>query len=147
MPIPELTPDGLLPPGVHECTFAEVRERFGRFCLGHPGRHVLVERLRAFLAEARTTPAIAWLAVDGSFVTAEPDPGDIDLVLALRADHDFQSELRPFEYNLLSRRRVGTRYGFDVLVGAEGTPALARHMEYFQLTRDGRAKGILKVTP
>ena len=29
MPIPDLSPDGYLPPGIHACTLEEIRERFG----------------------------------------------------------------------------------------------------------------------
>jgi hypothetical protein len=31
MPIPDFTPDGFLPPGVHDCTLDELRVRFGVF--------------------------------------------------------------------------------------------------------------------
>jgi len=31
MPIPDYDEHGLLPPGVHSCTLAELKERFGRF--------------------------------------------------------------------------------------------------------------------
>ncbi len=64
------------------------------------------------------------LLIDGSFVTDKPDPNDIDLILDLPQTYDFRSELRPFEYNLVSRRRVANRYGFDLLVAREDSTEL-----------------------
>lgn len=85
--------------------------------------------------------------IDGSFVTSKPEPNDIDLVLILAHSHDYSVELRPFEYNLLSRRRVARRYAFDLLVAREGSPELHEYAEFFQQVRGEphRHKGILKV--
>jgi hypothetical protein len=89
------------------------------------------------------------VVVDGSFVTAKDEPGDIDLVLVLPTGHDFGAELRPFEYNVLSRRMVRKRYAFDVLVAREKSSELTEYMAFFQRVRGDiqRRKGILKVVP
>ena len=144
MPIPALTSDGLLPPGVHECTAKEVEETFGRF-QSTDARVRLTQRLFAYLEEARAAGLVRWIGIDGSYVTSKAAPSDIDMVLALRADHDFTAEVRPFQYNAVSKRRVKKSYGFDLLIAPEGTAALTAHLDFFQLTRDGKAKGLLKV--
>ena len=146
MPIPDLTLEGLLPVGIHECTLAEVKERFGRYSLP-PVRHDLTEKLAEFLSAARARNVVVWVAVDGSYVTHKAEPGDIDLVVVVRADFDLADQRLPVDYNLTSKRRVKQRYGFDVLVANEGTTNLEDHLTFFQRTRDGRPKGILKVTP
>ena len=148
MPIPELDDRGLLPDGVHHCSLGEIRERFGRF-QSTDRRCRLFEKLEAFAGEARSSGVVVWLVVDGSFVTGKPDPGDIDLVVVLAADHDFVQDLRPVAYNVVSKRRVQRRHGFDILVAAEGTPELQRYIEFFQEVKQqpGIRKGILRVVP
>jgi uncharacterized protein (DUF1800 family) len=71
------------------------------------------------------------------------------LVLILHTNHDLNATLRPFEYNVLSRRRVLKRYAFDVLVARENSPELLEYVEFFQQIRGetDRRKGILKVLP
>ena len=46
---------------------------------------------------------MAALIVDGSYVTSKEEPNDIDLIIALRTDFEPAGELRPFEYNVLSK--------------------------------------------
>ena len=96
MPIPDLQ-NGLLPPGVHDCSIEEARARFGSF-QGSDRRPRLFAKLEQYLNEVRTTRLVARVVLDGSFVTAIPDPNDIDLVLLLRPGHDFSAALQPFEY-------------------------------------------------
>ena len=106
-------------------------------------------RLQAYLEELHRI-GIAEVLVDGSFVTAKPDPNDIDLIVVLPADHDFSRSLSPREYNLLSRRRLrASGYPFDVLVVARGGTAYETALHLFQQVR-GRAeltKGLLRVRP
>ena len=115
MPIPELNTHGLLPPGVHDCTVGEITERFGVF-QGGEQRPRLMEKLIAFAAEARASGIVRALLVDGSFVTAKSVPNDMDLIVIVAGTHDFSADLRPLEYNVVSKRRVRQRYGFDILV-------------------------------
>ena len=75
------------------------------------------------------------MIVDGSFVTSVAEP-----------DHDFSAGLRPFEYNVLSRRQARRRYGIDVLVAAEASVAAAEYEAFFANVRGaaGRRKGNLR---
>lgn len=144
--IPSLTPEGLLPAGVHTCSIAEIEDRFGRF--NRSDRRIgLTAKFREFIEELKSTCLVTWVAVDGSYVTDKAEPDDIDLVVALEPNHDFSQELAPAHYNAISRRRVKRRYGFDVLVAPEDSAAIQSHLAFFQRTRDGRVKGILKVQP
>ncbi|MGE0822294.1 MAG: hypothetical protein AB7G75_05405 [Candidatus Binatia bacterium] len=79
--------------------------------------------------------------VDGSFVTTEPVPNDIDLILVVSGSHDFSVEFKPNEYNLLSKRRVHQRFGFDLLVARADSEEYHRYVGFFQQVRlhqDGR---------
>src|SRR5271163_20580 len=105
MSIPELDENGLLPVGVHEASLADVRERFGRFQTTDQ-RPTLFARRFEFLGEAWSTGLVVAVIVDGRCVTVKDEPSDIDLILVLHPHHDFQADPKPFEYNVLSRRRV-----------------------------------------
>lgn len=107
----------------------------------------LVQRLESFVEALRRSGLARALLVDGSFVTAKQEPNDVDLVIALRRDHDFEKELRPFEYNSISKRRIRKTYGFDAIVTMDASPELDDAAAFYQQVR-GRpdvVKGILKV--
>lgn len=147
MPIPDLDGAGLLPPGIHDCTADEVRDRFGRFQTTDR-RCRLHEKLDTFIREAVQTGMVCELVIDGSFVTAKPDPGDIDLIVVLAQSWDFSTELRPFEYNVLSKRQVRKLYSFDILVAPRASAVYDEYVAFFQQVRGDpdRRKGILRVS-
>jgi hypothetical protein len=64
---------------------------------------------------------VSAVVIDGSYVTAKGEPGDIDLIAALRNDIDLTVEMRPAEYNIQSKRMVRKLYGFDVLSAVDGS--------------------------
>jgi isocitrate/isopropylmalate dehydrogenase len=146
MPIPSFTEQGLLPEGVHDCTLAEVAARFGAFQTTDQ-RPRLYARLHEFVAELRAAKLVPAVIIDGSFVTAKPTPGDVDLILLLPADYDEGAELRPAQYNVLSKRRVRARYGLDVLVVREQTTAYEQSVAFFAQVRghSDRRKGLVRV--
>src|ERR687887_116572 len=71
--IPPFDAAGNLPPGVHEATWDEFVGRFGTT----PRRLALLAGLKAALDVLRAA-GCRRAYVDGSFVTARPDPGDFD---------------------------------------------------------------------
>lgn len=144
-----LLEDGVLPEGVHDCTADEVAEAFGRFQRSDR-RMKLVEKLVAYLADARRSAQVVFILVDGSFVTAKDEPEDIDLLVALKPGVDWDG-LRPFEYNAVSKRMIKQLYRFDAFAYEEGTPEYAKIAELFQSVRPDatyttrRREGILRV--
>jgi hypothetical protein len=146
VPIPPLTDEGYLPAGLHDCTLEEVEDRFGRFQKSDR-RIRLVEKLARYVEDVRKAGMALAVLIDGSFVTAKPDPGDIDLILVLRPGHNFAADLRPFEYNPLSKKRVRQNYRFDLLVAVEGSPEYEKYVALFQQVRDEPSlqKGLLRV--
>jgi hypothetical protein len=149
MPIPELNQDGLLPPGIHECTLDELEARFDGGGFGEHRRYFLIRNLRTFLAEVRKVKFIAWVAVDGSFVTAKETPGDIDIVLVLDASFDPAFVPTQVEENVLSQRWVNRKFEFDCFWAVEGSDLFAKKIAFFQQVkhRSDLTKGLLKVIP
>lgn len=119
MPIPPLNAIGLLPAGIHDATLDAVRERFGAF--HRSDRRVqLFSRLEQLLASLRRSKLFVAVIVDGSFVTAKPQPEDVDLIIILQRDHDWKADLGPSDYALVSRSALRRKFDFDVLLAADG---------------------------
>ena len=85
--------------------------------------------------------------VDGSFVTATPEPNDIDLVLVTASGYNLSTDLPPAAYNLLSQHRVRRRFGFDIVVVKNGSENFEQAVAFFQQVkqRPGMKKGILRI--
>ena len=143
MPIPLFDTTGLLPGGLHDGTLEEVESRFAK----SPPRRVLWEQFVSYAAEIRRWPIAKELIVDGSFVTDEPAPHDIDVILVLRDDYDLSKEVSPFEYNLRSHRMVSRRYGLDLFAVRPGSLEYNRFIQLFSQVRDrgGRTKGLIRI--
>jgi hypothetical protein len=116
MPIPSFDRFGLLPDGVHSCTLEEVESVLS----WSDKRRLLTHQLRDFIS-AELSPtflALPPLVLGGSYVTAEDNPADINLVLELQhlSDHEKMQGL------LLCHRvpAIFRRYRIEM------TPALQR---------------------
>lgn len=141
--IPEFNEDGLLPKGIHQTDLGEFRDRFAIF--DESDRRLRVfEQLERFLAEANKVSVVKRIIVGGSFVTAKAEPNDFDCILVLDAEI-VGTTLRPFEYNLLSRRMARRLFGGDVLPALEGSEALDEYLAFLQTTREGDPMGIVEV--
>jgi len=145
----------LLTPGVHEVTRKVVMESFGAFQKSDQ-RPKLFAKLVEYLDALSRAGIGGSVIINGSFVMACIDePEDIDVVLILAPGWDSKVELRPFEYNLVSKRMVRKVFAVDVFVAEAGskvetawidffgqvTPKWSRH---FGWPKDLR-KGILRV--
>lgn len=147
MAIPLLDEHGFLPVGVHDCTWEEIKSRFGSFQVSDC-RPKLLQKLQALVADVRSARIARWLLVDGSFATAKPDPNDIDLVLVLPFAHDLMADLSPAQYNLVSKRRVQRRFGFDIVAVRESTVEYDEAVAFFEQVRHEPAlrKGIFRLS-
>lgn len=155
--LPKFTDEGLLPEGVHDCSLQVLEQEFGRF-QSSDRRCKLMEKLKEYISELRSTGWDAKVIVDGSFVMAKIDkPDDIDLILVLPDSWDMKAEVRPFEYNLISKRMTRRKYGFDVFAVPAQSDAERQWIEFFQqvdvkwLSKfgwpPGLKKGIVRVQP
>jgi hypothetical protein len=135
MPIPDFDENGLLPPGMHDCTLQEIGDRFGRFRTSNR-RPELYAKLQSYLTEVKNAQIIHSLIIEGSFVTSKPAPENIDFVIVMVEDHDFHAEIRPFQYNVISKRRIRRQYGFDTLIARVNSDEYTEFVAFFQQVRD-----------
>lgn len=82
MAIPDFTQHGVLPEGVHPCTFDEVRDRFTYT----PIREALFGKLASYRDWMCDFNVYRAIFIDGSFVTDKPNPGDVDVIVELPND-------------------------------------------------------------
>ena len=139
--IPPFRPDGYLPEGLYLCLEAEVVFRFGS---STPRRRRLVLRLRKWLQLARQVGARR-LLVDGSFVTEEPEPNDIDSVVLL--PQDFQRQLEREDEPALELESMLLTRQPEEIFAADDDEDWMEWAEFFSRTRepDGRRKGLVEV--
>jgi hypothetical protein len=88
MPLPQLNSAGELPAGVHQATMGEVLAQFGS---GTAQRQAVTARLQRIYDLAWATRKLDRLILFGSYITAKPDPNDVDIILVLRDDFDVQA--------------------------------------------------------
>jgi hypothetical protein len=141
-----LQSNGFLPPGVHEMTLAQVKTVFGAFSRSDR-RPQLFAKLEELIGHAQAVGFVRYLIVDGSFVTAEPEPGDIDLIVAIDPAILSQTPWIPRDYNMLSSKRLRKKYPFDVLVAPEGSEVFDEYLDLFRKVKyqPGKFKGVVKV--
>ena len=140
--IPAFRPDGYLPEGFHVASEADVTFRFGS---SSPRRRRLALRLRRWMELARQVNARR-LLIDGSFVSAKPDPNDLDAVVLLPEDFQQQNE-QGIEPALELEQMLLTRHPEEIFA-AEDEADWRDWVEFFGRTReaDGRRKGLVEVT-
>lgn len=126
-----------LPPGIHLATWTELVERFGT---NERRREILAGLLRAL--QALKAAGCRRAFVDGSFVTSKDLPGDFDGCW----DHngvDFDA-LDPVLLNFDGHREAQkAKFEGEMFVAA--FPGGTRFLDFFQLDRDGRPKGIIQI--
>ena len=81
MPWPAFNEFGDLPVGVYRATLAEVVAHFGH---GTAQRIAITARLEYICAPARRTGFLQRFIIFGSYVTAAPNPRDVDIFLVMR---------------------------------------------------------------
>src|SRR4029450_3831792 len=101
MPIPEVRPDGYLPEGLFFATETEIEAAFGRV---NVRRQTLMRRLSYFMQLARAAGALRFF-VNGSFVTAKPEPGDVDAVCLVPAGWSAETTLAARDISDRTRAR------------------------------------------
>jgi len=144
MPLPELDSNGDLPIGVHRASLDEVIARFGH---GTPQRQLVTTRLLRVLKLADGTGKLERFIIFGSYVTAKPDPNDVDIILIISDDFRQQEcsvEAEPLFDHLRAQREFGASVfairPFQVLL--ETVDSFVSH---WQIKRDKSQRGIVEV--
>jgi uncharacterized protein DUF6932 len=145
----------MLPPGVHDATLKEVEDLFGRFQRSDR-RPRLFRKLRDYFDELEKAELAESVIIDGSFVMACVDePEDVDLIVILPANWDWNADLKPYQYNLVSKRRVKQSFGLDMFLVPGGSQTQSKWVEFFSAVNvkwcelfgwpDDTSKGLVRV--
>ena len=147
----------LLPEGIHHATMVEIDKHFATF--QRSDRRIrLFEHLKRYVREIQTAQWNVSIIIDGSFIMPPVDePGDIDVILVLPQDWDNDADLRPFEYNLLSKRVVKREYKFDLVAVRKGSSEEEHWVRFFSQVKvdwcrmfgwpEDSKKGIVRIVP
>ena len=144
MPLPQLNDAGELPAGVHQAKMDEVLAQFGS---GTVQRQAVTARLRHIYHLARATRKLERLILFGSYITAKPDPNDVDIILIMRDDFDVQAcdeESR----QLFDHPRAAEAFGasvFWIRPALLVLETLEEFIAHWQITRDQTRRGIVEV--
>jgi hypothetical protein len=144
MPLPELTMDGDLPPGVHRATMDEVISRFGG---QGAARQRCTKNLKHVYQLANSTGQLERLVIFGSYVTDKESPNDIDVILVMNdAFHADQSPIaaRSLFDHSVAQRRFGASVFWIKPSMAIGEP-LDEFIAHWQSKRDDTLRGIVEI--
>jgi hypothetical protein len=137
--IPPFNNNGSLPNGIHAAEWKEIVSRFGT----NPKRRMLLAGLHDAVRALRTA-GCSTLYIDGSFVTAKPDPGDFDACWDVKGVDParLNPTLLDFSNDRTSQksRYLGELFPAQVPEGTSGKT----YLEFFQTVKGtGEAKGIV----
>lgn len=136
--IPGFRDDGYLPEGLHLASEGETASRFGSSSIR---RRRLALRVKRWIVLSRGVDAKR-LFLDGSFVTAKPDPNDVDAVVWLAGD--FVSRVCRGDIEAIELETMLLTRQPEEIFAAEDRRDWDGWVEFFSRSReaDGRRKGI-----
>lgn len=144
MALPNLNDASELPIGVHQATIDEVIAQFGS---GTLQREVVTARLQRIYQIAKDTGYLQQLIIFGSYITAKPEPNDVDVVIVFGDDFDLtvcSEEVKA----LLDYQQAENEFGasiFWIRPSLLLLETLDEFIESWQVKRDGTRRGIIEV--
>jgi hypothetical protein len=147
MPLPAFRDDGWLPAGHHLTTWDEIVSVFG----ADPGtsRARTLEDLLRWRDDARAAGLTGQILLNGSFISAKPDPGDFDLIFLYDTKTKDLIEQDPSARQLTSYTACKTLFGGDVFIFWEENvrrfPAFCDITMFDRTKMTGVPKGVVEV--
>lgn len=144
MPLPLLAATGDLPQGVHRGSLHEVLNRFGQ---ATSQRKLVGIRLARIYELVAATGHLRRFIVFGSFVTAKPDPNDVDVFMIM--DDTFNLGQVTGEARLVFDHSVAqAHFGASIfwLRQLAALPSEEEAVLNWQIKRDGTRRGIIEIT-
>ncbi|MCY3549749.1 MAG: hypothetical protein OXH39_04760 [Candidatus Poribacteria bacterium] len=144
MALPNLNDAGELPIGIHQATINEVIAQFGS---GTLQREVVTARLERIYQIAKDTGNLQQLIIFGSYITAKPEPNDVDVVIIFNDDFDltvWSEEVK----RLLNHQQAENEFGASIFWIRPSLllfETLDEFIESWQVKRDGTRRGIIEV--
>ena len=141
--LPEFNADGHLPAGVHSASLADLRSRFG---CANSRRVWLFQRLESLVGLASASGKLRRVFVWGSFVTARPQPKDIDLLLIMSADFEL-GDMPSISQGVFESARAKLLFNADVFWAREsiGPDVLSLWLDTYQTSRTFQKRGIVEL--
>ena len=123
---------GLLLPGVHDVSIEKVKAQLGGFRRSDR-RPTLFAKLAQYLESLKNAGLGESVILDGSFVMECVDePDDIDILLVLPVKWDDAVDLKPYQYNLVSKKAIKRTLGFDLFTVKSGSVEEAEWIDFFK---------------
>jgi hypothetical protein len=143
MPLPDFNSYGDLPEGLHQATIDEVIERFG----AGTRRAIITQRLVRIYRRAEATSKLERLIIFGSYITAKPEPNDVDVILIMR--DDFRLDACDEETRkLFDHTQAAQEFGgsiFWIRPSMLILETLDEFVRHWQIKRDRTRRGIVEV--
>ena len=142
---PAFDEDGDLPIGIHQATLAEILQHFGT---GTSQRERIGQQLERIFALVNRTGQVVRFIVFGSFVTAKPNPGDVDIFLLMEDSFDV-TRVQDETALVFNPQRVQDVLGASVFwIRKQGLMNSEQEaVEDWQIKRDNSRRGIVEVIP
>ena len=144
MALPNLNHAGELPIGIHQATIDEVIAQFGS---GTLQREIVTARLQRIYQIAKDTGNLQQLIIFRSYITAKPEPNDVDVVIIFNDDFDLtvcSEEVK----RLLNHQQAENEFGASIFWIRPSLllfETLDEFIESWQIKRDGTRRGIIEV--
>ncbi|MEW6207316.1 MAG: hypothetical protein AB1631_03050 [Acidobacteriota bacterium] len=144
MILPEFDDRGDLPEGIYRASLKDVIARFGH---GSRQREFVTQRLTRIYELAQRTGKLERFIIFGSYVTAKPEPNDVDILLVM-SDDFLYSECDEETALLFDNQRAQRELGASVFFIRTTTVLLEtvdEFIAYWQTKRDKSLRGIIEV--
>lgn len=143
--LPPFTDEGELPLGIHAAKLVEAIARFG---IGSVRRKAVSDRLERIYRTAFSTGQVSRFIVFGSFITAKPEPNDVDVFFLMEDAFDSETLSEDSE-RLFHHGDAANYFGASIFwlrkaAAWEGEQAA---VEYWQVKRGGGMRGIVEIIP
>jgi hypothetical protein len=140
---PAFDNDGDLPVGIHQATLTEILQHFGT---GTGQRKLIGQRLERIFMLAHSTGRVLRFIVFGSFVTAKPAPGDVDIFLLMEDSFDV-TQVHGEAALVFDLQKAQDVLGASVFwIRKQGTISNEQGaVEDWQIKRDNSRRGIVEV--
>lgn len=143
MTFPNFNENGDLPIGIYKATLQEVLEHFGK---GSLQRQVVTKRLVKIYRLTKSTNHLERFIIYGSFVTAKPNPNDIDIFLVMDDDFEkdsFRGDVRRSFEHLETEKKLGASIFWSRKQFILGNIQL--FVEDWQIKDDKTRRGIVEI--
>ncbi len=140
---PEYDSSGDLPSGIYQATLSEVLQHFGMSTLQ---RRIVAHRLERIYNLARNTGQVARFVIFGSFVTAKPEPKDVDIFMLMEDTFDVSQVVGEaaiiFDHMAAQNAEGASVFWIRRAAAIDGEQVA---LEHWQTKRDRMKRGIVEV--